>query len=58
MFKFHQCLQILYNDYNFTAAFAAASLLAFLAVLTLLIKTLVEFRFRAELKAVRRQGGH
>ncbi len=51
-------IEILYNDYNFTAAFAAASLLAFLAVFTLVIKSLVEYRFRAELKAVRKQGAH
>ena len=51
-------IEILYNDYNFTAAFAAASLLAFLALFTLVIKSLVEFRFRAELKAVRKQGAH
>ena len=49
-------IEILYNDYNFTAAFAAASLLAFLALFTLVIKSLVEFRFRVELKAVRKQG--
>jgi len=47
-------IEILYNDYNFTAAFAAASLLAFLALFTLVIKSLVEYRFRAELKAVRK----
>jgi len=51
-------IEILYNDYNFTAAFAAASLLAFLALFTLVIKSLVEFRFRAELKAVRKNGAH
>jgi sulfate/thiosulfate transport system permease protein len=51
-------IEILYNDYNFTAAFAAASLLAFLALLTLGLKSLVEFRFRAELKAVRQNKGH
>jgi len=49
-------IEILYNEYNFTAAFAAASLLAFLALFTLVIKTLVEFYFGAELKAVRKQG--
>jgi sulfate transport system permease protein len=49
-------IEILYNDYDFTAAFAAASLLAFLALFTLVIKSLVEYRFRAELKAVRKQG--
>ncbi len=51
-------IEILYNEYNFTAAFAAASLLAFLALFTLVIKSLVEFRFRDELKAVRKQGAH
>ena len=50
-------IEILYNDYNFTAAFAAASLLAFLALFTLVIKSLVEFRFRTELKAVRNKDG-
>lgn len=45
-------IEILYNEYNFTAAFAAASLLAFLALLTLLIKTTVEWRFQQELKAL------
>jgi len=49
-------IEILYNEYNFTAAFAAASLLAFLALFTLVIKTVVEFHFGAELKAVRKQG--
>ncbi len=47
-------IEILYNEYNFTAAFAAASLLAFLALLTLVIKSLVEFRFRHELKALKK----
>lgn len=47
-------IEILYNEYNFTAAFAAASLLAFLALFTLVIKSLVELRFRDELKAVRK----
>ena len=51
-------IEILYNEYNFTAAFAVASLLAFLALFTLVIKSLVEYRFRDELKAVRKQGAH
>ena len=51
-------IEILYNDYNFTAAFAAASLLAFLALFTLVIKSLVEFRFRAQLKALSKNRGH
>jgi sulfate transport system permease protein len=37
-------VEILYNEYNFTAAFAVASLLALLAIVTLLIKTFVEWR--------------
>ncbi len=40
--------EILYNEYNFVAAFAVASLLTLLALLTLAIKTLVEFRTRRE----------
>jgi sulfate transport system permease protein len=35
-------IEILYNEYNFVAAFAVASLLTLLAVLTLGVKTLVE----------------
>ena len=35
-------VEILYNEYNFVAAFAVASLLALLALLTLAAKTLVE----------------
>src|SRR5213076_2975751 len=37
-------VEILYNEYNFTAAFAIASLLALLAVITLIIKSLLEWR--------------
>jgi sulfate transport system permease protein len=37
-------VEILYNEYNFQAAFAAASLLAFLALVTLVAKSLVEWR--------------
>ena len=37
-------VEILYNEYNFQAAFAVASLLAFLALVTLLVKSLVEWR--------------
>ena len=35
-------IEILYNEYNFTAAFAASSVLAMLAVLTLVAKHLLE----------------
>jgi sulfate transport system permease protein len=37
-------VEILYNEYNFTAAFAVASLLALLALVTLALKTFVEWR--------------
>jgi sulfate/thiosulfate transport system permease protein len=37
-------VEILYNEYNFQAAFAVASLLAFLAIVTLVLKTIVERR--------------
>jgi len=37
-------VEILYNEYNFQAAFAVASLLAFLALVTLILKTVVERR--------------
>ncbi len=37
-------VEILYNEYNFTAAFAVASLLAFLALVTLIVKHVVEWK--------------
>jgi len=37
-------VEMLYNEYNFVGAFAVASLLTMLAVLTLIIKSLVEWR--------------
>jgi sulfate transport system permease protein len=37
-------VEILYNEYSFAAAFAVASLLALLALVTLLVKTIVEWR--------------
>src|SRR5690606_6609574 len=39
-------VEILYNEYNFVAAFAVASLLAVLALITLVLKSLVERRAR------------
>jgi sulfate transport system permease protein len=44
-----QQVEILYNEYNFAAAFAVASLLAFLALITLLLKSIVEWKTRREL---------
>jgi sulfate/thiosulfate transport system permease protein len=37
-------VEILYNEYNYAAAFAVASLLAMLALVTLVLKTLVEWQ--------------
>ncbi len=37
-------VEILYNEYQFAAAFAVASLLALLALVTLVLKTVVEWR--------------
>jgi sulfate transport system permease protein len=41
-------VEILYNEYNFVAAFAVASLLAILALLTLAAKSLVEWQVRRQ----------
>ncbi len=46
-------IEILYNEYNFVAAFAVATLLAGLALFTLLAKSLLEWRFAGELSAQR-----
>jgi sulfate transport system permease protein len=39
-------VEILYNEYNYAAAFAVASLLALLAVVTLIVKSAVEWKLR------------
>jgi len=44
-------VEILYNEYNFTAAFAIASLLALLALVTLAVKTFIEWRMHQAQKA-------
>ncbi|HEY0315990.1 MAG TPA: sulfate ABC transporter permease subunit CysW [Sphingomonas sp.] len=44
-------VEVLYNEYNFTAAFAVASLLAGLALVTLAVKALLEWRHRDQLAA-------
>jgi sulfate transport system permease protein len=41
-------VEILYNEYNFAAAFAVASVLTLLAVVTLILKSLVAWRLREE----------
>ncbi len=38
-------VEILYNEYNFVAAFAVASLLTILALITLLLKSFMEMKF-------------
>ena len=47
-------IEILYNEYNFTAAFAVATVLAGLALLTLALKSILEWRFAGELAASHR----
>jgi sulfate transport system permease protein len=42
-------VEILYNEYNFVAAFAVASLLVALALVTLALKSLVEWQGRQHL---------
>ena len=46
-------VEILYNEYDFVGAFAVASLLALLALVTLVGKSLLEWRFGRELAAAR-----
>jgi sulfate/thiosulfate transport system permease protein len=41
-------VEILYNEYNFSAAFAVASLLTLLAVVTLVAKAALEWKIRTE----------
>jgi sulfate transport system permease protein len=41
-------VEILYNEYNSAAAFAVASLLALLALVTLALKTLLEYRLHTQ----------
>jgi len=45
-------VEALYNDYDFVAAFAVASLLALLALVTLALKSALEWRYREELAAI------
>jgi sulfate transport system permease protein len=47
-------VEILYNEYQYVAAFAVAAVLALLALVTLGLKTLLEVRFADELAAGRR----
>ncbi len=47
-------VEVLYNDYQFVGAFAVASLLALLAIVTLVLKSLLEWRFANEIAATHR----
>lgn len=47
-------VEILYNEYDFVGAFAAASLLAGLGLVTLVIKSALELRYAGELRATRK----
>jgi sulfate transport system permease protein len=47
-------IEILYNEYNFTAAFAVATLLAGLALLTLVLKSALEWRYAGSLAAAQK----
>ncbi|OJF91967.1 sulfate ABC transporter permease subunit CysW [Pararhizobium antarcticum] len=47
-------VEILYNEYNFVAAFAVATLLALLALVTLVLKSLLEMKFSEQIAASRR----
>jgi sulfate transport system permease protein len=51
-------VEILYNEYNFSAAFAVASVLALLALVTLALKLLAERHMSAELSDVRDVPAH
>ncbi|CAG0973186.1 sulfate transport system permease protein [Gammaproteobacteria bacterium] len=44
-------VEILYNEYNFVAAFAVSTLLAGLALVTLVLKTVLEYRYGDEIAA-------
>ena len=46
-------IEVSYNEYDFVGAFASASLLAGLAVLTLLFKTFLEWKLKQDVKASR-----
>jgi sulfate transport system permease protein len=47
-------IEILYNDYQYVSSFAVASLLALLALLTLVAKSFLEWRYADQLAATRR----
>ncbi len=44
-------VEVLYNDYQYVGAFAVASVLALLALVTLILKSVLEWRFADEIAA-------
>lgn len=50
-------IEVLYNEYQASAAFAVASLLALLALVTLAVKAFLEWRFADELAGIHRYEG-
>lgn len=48
-------VEILYNEYNFAAAFAVASLLALLALVTLALKSFIEWRIHHDTTVAQRE---
>ena len=50
-------IEILYNEYQFAAAFAVASVLSVLALMTLIIKTYAEWQAERQLRAATATGG-
>jgi sulfate transport system permease protein len=47
-------VEVLYNDYQYVGAFAVASVLALLAIVTLVLKSLLEWRYADEIAAIHR----
>ncbi len=47
-------IEVLYNEYNFVAAFAVSTLLALLALVTLALKTILELHYGEEIAASRK----
>ena len=50
-------VELLYNNYDYVGAFAVSALLAMLALITLALKSLLEWRYADELAAVHRHLG-
>ena len=50
-------IEILYNEYQFAAAFAVASVLSVLALLTLIIKTYAEWQTERQVREAAATGG-